>query len=68
MSVGVAGSIQDALQIATTQLASGSDMTTAQTTTRFAVVLGTALKYDVAELVESHFSMVASCPGAHSRV
>jgi amidase len=62
MSVGVAGSIQDALQIATTQLAEWLRHDYKLNDNEVAVVLGTALKYDVAELVDPHFSMVAKLP------
>jgi acetamidase/formamidase len=62
MSVGVAGSIQDALQIATTQLAEWLKHDYKLNDNEVAIVLGTALKYDVAELVDPHFSMVAKLP------
>lgn len=62
MSVGVAGSVQDALQIATTQFAEWLKHDYKLNDNEVAVVMGTALKYDVAELVDPHFSMVAKLP------
>jgi len=62
MSVGVAGSVPDAIQIATTQLAEWLKHDYNLNDNEVAVVLGTTLKYDVAELVDPHFSMVAKLP------
>ena len=62
MSVGVAGSIPEALQIATTQLAEWMKHDYKLNDNEIAVVFGTAMKYDIAELVDPHFSVVAKLP------
>jgi amidase len=62
MSVGVAGSVPDAIQIATSQLATWLKTDYKLNDNEVAVVLGTILKYDIAELVDPHFSVVAKVP------
>ena len=62
MSVGVAGSVPDAIQIATSQLATWLKTDYKLNDSEVAVVLGTILKYDIAELVDPHFSVVAKVP------
>jgi amidase len=62
MSVGVAGSVPDAIQIATSQLATWMKGDYKLNDSEVAILLGTALKYDIAELVDPHFSVVAKLP------
>lgn len=62
MSMGVGGSIEDALQIATAQLADWLKSEYHLNDNDLALVLGTALKYDVAEMVDPHFDVVAKVP------
>jgi amidase len=64
MSMGVGGSIEDALQIATAQLADWLKADYHLNDNDLALVLGTALKYDVAEMVDPHFDVVAKVPKA----
>ncbi len=62
MSVGVAGSVPDAIQIATSQLAQWLKHDYKLTDSEIAIVTGTALVYDICELVDPHFSVVAKLP------
>ena len=62
MSVGVGGTVSDAIQIATSQLATWLKKDYRLNDNEVAVVLGTALKYDIAELVDTQFSIVAKMP------
>ena len=62
MSMGVGGSIEDALQIATAQLADWLKSEYHLNDNEAALLLGTALKYDVAEMVDPHFDVVAKVP------
>jgi hypothetical protein len=58
----VAGSVPDAIQIATTQLATWVKDDYKLNDNEVAVVFGTVLQYDIAELVDPHFSVVAKLP------
>jgi acetamidase/formamidase len=62
MSVGVAGSLQEALQAATSQLASWLKSTYKLNDSEIAVLLGTVLKYDITELVDPQYDVVAKVP------
>jgi acetamidase/formamidase len=64
MSVGVAGSLIDALQVATSQLAEWLAADYHLNDSEIAIVLGTVLKYDVAEMVDPQISVVAKVPKA----
>jgi acetamidase/formamidase len=62
MSMGVAGSLTDALQAATSQLAEWLATDYHLNDSEIAIVLGTVLKYDVAELVDPQINVVAKVP------
>jgi acetamidase/formamidase len=62
MSIGVAGSVEEALQAATAQLADWLKADYHLNDNEIALVMGTALKYDVAQLVDPHFDVVAKLP------
>jgi len=64
MSIGVAGSLSDALQAATAQLADWLKSEYHLNDNETALVLGTVLKYDIAEMVDPQFSVVAKVPKA----
>ncbi|MBI3698231.1 MAG: acetamidase/formamidase family protein, partial [Acidobacteria bacterium] len=59
MAIGVGGSLTDALQSATTGLARWLERDYKLNPAEVAVVLGTALRYDVGELVDPEISLVA---------
>lgn len=62
MSIGVAGSVEEALQAATAQLADWLKADYHLNDNEIALVMGTALKYDVAQLVDPHFDVIAKLP------
>jgi acetamidase/formamidase len=64
MSMGVAGSLIDALQAATSQLAGWLAADYHLNDSEIAIVLGTVLKYDVAEMVDPQINVVAKVPKA----
>jgi len=59
MAFGIGGSLQDALQRATTALAQWIESDYKLNSAEVAVVLGTSIRYDVAELVDPHIHVVA---------
>jgi amidase len=59
MAMGIANSLPDALRQATTQLARWLERDYHLTANESAVVLGTAMRYDVAELVDPQINIVA---------
>ena len=59
MSIGVAGSLQDCVQIATAQLANWLKGTYKLNDSEVAVVLGTALEYDITEMVDPQYTVSA---------
>jgi acetamidase/formamidase len=59
MAMGIAGSLGEALQIATTQLTNWLKRDYKLSDSEAAVVLGTAMRYDVAELVDPQYHVVA---------
>jgi amidase len=62
MLIGVAGSVEEALQAATAQLADWLKADYHLNDNEIALVMGAALKYDVAQLVDPHFDVVAKLP------
>jgi acetamidase/formamidase len=62
MSMGIAGSLIDALQAATAQLAEWLAADYQLNDSEIAIVLGTVLKYDVAEMVDPQINVVAKLP------
>jgi acetamidase/formamidase len=59
MAMGIAGSLTDALRQATTQLARWLERDYHLTPNESAVVLGTSMRYDVAEIVDPQVNVVA---------
>ena len=59
MVFGIGGSLQEALQRATTGLAQWIESDYKLNSAETAVVLGTSIRYDVAELVDPHLNVVA---------
>jgi amidase len=59
MVFGIGGSLQEALQRATTGLAQWIESDYKLNSAELAVVLGTSIRYDVAELVDPHINVVA---------
>ncbi len=62
MSIGVAGSVPDALQVATAQMADWIKTEYGVTDTEVALILGTVLIYDVGELVDPQITVIARVP------
>jgi amidase len=59
MAMGIAGSLNDALQQATTQLARWIESEYKLTPNETAIVLGTSIRYDIAEVVDPQVNVVA---------
>jgi acetamidase/formamidase len=59
MAIGIGGSLQEALQRATTMLARWIESDYKLNAAEVAIVLGTSIRYDVAELVDPHINVVA---------
>jgi len=59
MSMGIANSLPDAIRQATTQLARWLERDYHLTANETAIVLGTAIRYDIAELVDPQINIVA---------
>jgi len=64
MAMGIANSLPDAMRQATTQLARWLERDYHLTPNESAIVLGTAIRYDVAELVDPQVHIVAKLPKA----
>jgi acetamidase/formamidase len=64
MAMGISNSLPDAVRTATTQLARWLERDYHLTPNESAVVLGTAMRYDVAELVDPQVNVVAKVPKA----
>ena len=64
MSMGIGGSVADAIQIATAQLAEWIKREYGIRDSEVALVLGSVLRYDIAELVDPQFHVVAKVPKA----
>jgi amidase len=62
MAMGVAGSVADSIQVATTQLAEWLKREYKLNENEVAVLLGAVLKYDITELVDPQFNVVAKVP------
>ena len=59
MASGIGGSLQDALQTATTELARWLEREYKLTPNETALVLGTSIRYDIAEVVDPQVHIVA---------
>jgi acetamidase/formamidase len=59
MSMGIAGSVGEAMQMATSQLARWLERDYKLNANESAVVLGTAVRYDIAEVVDPQYHVVA---------
>jgi len=59
MVFGIVGSLQEALQFATTGLAQWIEGDYKLNSSEVAVVLGTSIRYDIAEIVDPHLNVVA---------
>ena len=64
MAIGIGGSLDQALQRATTEMARLLEAEFKLNSTESAIVLGFAMRYDVADLVGTHVSIVAKIPKA----
>ena len=62
MAIGIGGSLDQALQRATTEMARWLESDYKLNSTESAMVLGFAVKYDVADLVGTQVSIVAKIP------
>jgi amidase len=62
MAMGVAGSVPDSIQVATTQLAEWLKRDYKLSDSEVAVLLGAVLKYDITEMVDPQFNVVAKVP------
>lgn len=62
MAMGIAGSVPESIRIATAQLAAWLKADYALDDNEVAVLLGAVLKYDIAEMVDSQFNVVARVP------
>ncbi|MGA8630025.1 MAG: acetamidase/formamidase family protein [Terracidiphilus sp.] len=62
ISFGVSGSVPDSIQLATTQLAEWIKHDYHLNDSEVALFLGDNLKYDITELVDPHFNVVAKVP------
>lgn len=62
MSMGIAGSIEESIQFATAELADWLKGQYGLDDNEVAVLLGAVIKYDIAELVDPQFNVVAKVP------
>ena len=62
MAVGIAGSLDQALQTATTEMTRWLEADYKLNPNETAMILGSAMKYDVADLVSTQVSIVAKIP------
>ena len=62
ISFGVSGSVPESIQLATAQLADWIKKDYKLNDSEIALVFGDVLKYDIAELVDPHFDVVAKIP------
>jgi amidase len=62
MAMGVAGSVADSIQVATAELAEWLKRDYQLNDSEVAVLLGAALKYDITEMVDPKFNVVAKVP------
>jgi acetamidase/formamidase len=59
MAMGIAGSLTEALQVATTEMARWLEERHKLNASQVASVLGTAMRYDIAEVVDPYVNVVA---------
>jgi acetamidase/formamidase len=64
MSMGVAGSVPDSIQVATSQLADWLKRDYKLNDSEIALFLGAVAKYDITEMVDPQFNVVAKVPKA----
>ena len=64
ISFGVSGSVEESIQAATTQLVQWLKNDYKMSDSEVALFLGAVLKYDITELVDPHFDVVAKVPKA----
>ena len=62
ISFGVTGSVEESIQIATTQMIEWLKKDYKMSDNEVALFLGAVLKYDITELVDPHFNVVAKVP------
>ena len=62
MAMGIAGSLTEAFQIATTKMARWLEESYKLNAAEVASVLGTAMRYDIAEVVDPYVNVVARVP------
>jgi amidase len=62
MAMGIAGSLTEAFQIATTMMARWLEESYKLNAAEVASVLGTAMRYDIAEVVDPYVNVVAKVP------
>jgi acetamidase/formamidase len=62
ISFGVSGSVPESIQLATTQLAEWIKKDYKLNDSEIALLFGDVLKYDITELVDPHFDVVAKVP------
>jgi amidase len=62
MAMGIAGSLDEATRIATSQMANWLKRDYRLSDNEVALVMGTALKYDIAEMVDPQYNVVAKIP------
>jgi acetamidase/formamidase len=62
ISFGVAGSVADAIEASTTQLVNWMKKDYGMTDNEVAIFLGAVLKYEITELVDPHYDVVAKVP------
>jgi len=68
MAMGVSGSVADSIQVATTQLVEWLKRDYKLNDSEAAVLLGAVLKYDVTEMVDPQFNVVAKVPKSALKV
>jgi amidase len=62
MAMGVAGSVADSIQVATSELANWLKRDYRLSDSEVALLLGAVAKYDITELVDPQFNVVAKVP------
>jgi len=62
MAMGIGGSLTEAMQAATTNLAKWLERDYKLNSSEVAVLLGTAIRYDIAEIVDGQINMAAKVP------
>ena len=62
MAMGIGGSLTEAMQLATTNLAKWLERDYKLNSSEVAVLLGTSIRYDIAEIVDGQINMAAKAP------